>query len=309
MAAERLYRRLGMRDTSSRFADFMAGENRVRGHVRQDGAWAARYARQPDAQSPAGGVTSSARDMAAWLRLQLGRGSLDGAQIVQAAALDATHTPQIIRAAPSKDPGVERASFYGLGWNIDYDDQGRVHYSHSGAFNLGAATCVNILPSERLGIIALTNGQPIGVPESICRGFLDAVLAIPAERDWLTRYGELFARAMAPDYRMPPNATPPLSPPLPDAAYAGHYANELFGPAEIAVSDGGLSLRCGSISKGFPLRPFDRDTFAYQPEGEGAYGPSAVTFMVGATGVATAMTVQFLDLDGQGTFSRSAVAG
>ena len=58
--------------TSSRFADFAARANRAWGHVQVDisydtyGALPARYVvqqppRQPDAQSPAGGVSSSAR--------------------------------------------------------------------------------------------------------------------------------------------------------------------------------------------------------------------------------------------------------
>jgi len=308
VAAERLYRRLGMQHTSSRFADYIASANHVHGHVRQDGAWSAQYVRQPDAQSPAGGVTSTARDMAAWLRLQLGRGRLDGVQIVQAAALDDTHWPQIIRTPPSKDPAVEHASFYGLGWNVDYDEEGRIHWGHSGAFNLGAATCVSILPGEQLGIVVLTNAQPIGVPEAICRSFLDAALAVPAQRDWLTLYGELFATAMAPDYRMPAKATLPVSPPLPLAAYAGHYTNDLFGPIEVAASASGLLLRYKGTFGGFPLRSFGRDTFTYQPEGENAFGPSAVTFTVGVEGMATAMTVQNLNINGQGTFSRTATA-
>ena len=59
LSAERLYRPLGMTRTSSRFADFIAAPNRAIGHVRADNAWVARYTRDPDAQSPAGGVCST----------------------------------------------------------------------------------------------------------------------------------------------------------------------------------------------------------------------------------------------------------
>ena len=100
VSAERLYRPLGMKNTSSRFADFMAASNRAVGHVRQDKAWVARYTRDPDAQSPAGGVSSSARDMAQWLRLQLGRGTVAGREIVAASSLDETHRPQIANHPP-----------------------------------------------------------------------------------------------------------------------------------------------------------------------------------------------------------------
>jgi CubicO group peptidase (beta-lactamase class C family) len=52
-----LYTPLGMSSTSSRFADFEARENRARGHQLVGGAYVARDVRQPDAQSPAGGVS------------------------------------------------------------------------------------------------------------------------------------------------------------------------------------------------------------------------------------------------------------
>src|SRR5258705_268914 len=102
----------------------MAATNRAVGHVRQDGAadskiWVAKYVRDADAQSPAGGVSSSARDIAQWLRLQLGRGSLDGREIVKVAALDETHRPQIA-SNPAKNPTVDQSSFYGLGWGLDF---------------------------------------------------------------------------------------------------------------------------------------------------------------------------------------------
>lgn len=303
VAADRLYRPAGMHDTSSRFADYAAAPNRTHGHFKVDGGWVARYVRQPDAQSPAGGVSSSARDMATWLRLQLGRGSLGETRIVQQAALDETHCPQIIRTQPAKDPAIDHASFYGLGWNVEYDDQGRVRWGHSGAFNLGAATCVNILPGERLGIVVLTNAQPIGVPEAVCRSFLDVALAVPAGPDWLMLYGELFKTAMAPDYSLPPTHAVP-SPPLPAASYVGRYASDLFGGVEVAASGAGLTLKHDAVGAEYPMHAFDRDVFSYQPTGENAYGPAAVTFTVGLESVASTMTVQNLDLNGQGTFVR-----
>jgi len=307
LSAERLYRRLGMARTSSRFADFVASSNRAHGHVKVDGTWVAKYTRQPDAQSPAGGVTSSVRDMAIWLRLQLGRGTLDGSMIVDPEALDETHRPQVIRIPPPRDPAVDRAAFYGLGWNVDYDDQGRVHWSHSGAFDLGAATSVSLLPAEQLGIVVLTNAQPIGLPEAISRSFFDLVLLGAVEKDWVALYGQLMAAALAPnygtgtDYGKPPASA---SQALPDAAYLGVYDNDLFGPIEIAAAPSGLVLKQGPRQDAFAMLHFDRDVFTYQPVGENAYGPSAVIFTVGADRKAVSVTVENLDIDHQGTFTR-----
>ena len=309
LSAQRLYRPLGMKNTSSRYTDFTAAANRAHGHVRIDGKWVAKYSRDPDAQSPAGGVSSSAADMALWLRLQLGGGKLDGKQLVAAEALGETHRPQIVRTPP-KNPAVDHTGFYGLGWNIDYDAEGRVRWSHSGGFDLGAATSVSLLPAERLGIVALTNSQPIGVPEAVSRSFFDLVLHGKVEQDWLTLYGQLFAMALAPgyaaiDYAKAP--TPP-SPSLAADAYTGVYDNHLIGPIEIAATDAGLVLKLGPRQQAYPLQHFDRDVFGYLPTGENAYGPSAVAFTIGGNQRATAVTIANLDINGQGSFARAPAA-
>jgi CubicO group peptidase (beta-lactamase class C family) len=306
VSAERLYRPLGMRSTSSRHADFLAAPNRAPGHMQQDGKWIVKYTREPDAQSPAGGVSSSARDQAQWLRLQLGRGTVDGREIVKAAALDETHRPQIV-TTPAASPMANQSSFYGLGWGIGYE-QGHIRWSHSGGFNLGAATCVNVLPTERIGIIVLTNTSPTGVPEAVCRSFLDLVLTGKVERDWLALFGQVMAKIVAPDYgtsvdySKPP---PQRSPSLAAAAYVGRYHNDLYGPAEIAESAGGLVLKLGPKQSSYAMRHFDRDVFTYQPVGENAYGLSALTFRVAADQKAAALTIENLDGNGQGTFHRA----
>src|SRR5258708_370435 len=73
-------------------------------------------------------------------------------------------------STPNRQPSIsnatERTGFYGLGWNVGYDDHGRLRMNHSGGFDLGAATVVNLVPEEHLGIVVLTNGSPIGLPEA-----------------------------------------------------------------------------------------------------------------------------------------------
>ena len=124
-----------MNTTSSRYDDFAATENRVFMHVRKDGKWNAENIRNADAQSPAGGVSSSVKDVAKWMRLQLNDGTFNGKQVVGSAPLAETHRPQIISHAPG-NPATDRASFYGLGWNVNYDSHGRVHWNHSGGFEM-----------------------------------------------------------------------------------------------------------------------------------------------------------------------------
>ena len=159
-----------MTSTSSRYVDFVARKNKALGHVLVDGKWVQKFKRDPDAQSPAGGVSSSVNDVAKWMRLQLANGKFDGKQIVDEKALRETRSPHMLTGF---SPFTGLPSFYGLGWNVSYDQQGRLRLNHSGAFALGAATHVNLAPSEQLGVVVLTNAYPIGLAEALGTTFLD----------------------------------------------------------------------------------------------------------------------------------------
>lgn len=113
LAEEKLYRPLGMQATSSRSKDFLLQQNRSSLHVKIGGKWAPLVKRNADAQAPAGGASSNARDMAQWLRLELGNGRFAGRPIIKEAALVQTRLPTIAR---NVDPKTGMAGFYGLGW-------------------------------------------------------------------------------------------------------------------------------------------------------------------------------------------------
>lgn len=305
VAADKLFRPLGMKSSSYRFSDFTAAENRARLHVRVDGKWAAKYVREPDAQAPAGGASSSARDMAQWLRLLLAGGKFDGRQVIAAKALAETHRPQIVSHTPA-DPLADRAGSYGLGWNVNYSDDGRVILGHSGAFGMGAATVVMLLPGESLGIAILTNGMPIGMPEAIGTSFFDLVRKGKIEKDWLEIFRPAFEAILAPEYgKTADYSRPPVgnSPPLALSSYVGTYHNDYFGDIEVVEKDKALLLRLGPKKNAFALGHWDRDVFTYQPAGENAGGLSGVTFWVGPERRATRVVIENLDIHGQGTFT------
>jgi len=308
LSEERLYRPAGMTRTSSRYSAFLAAENRAVNSVRDGDKWASGPARNPDAQSPAGGVSSTARDLGQWLRIQLGSGKLHDREIVTPAALAETHQPVIARGGGPGSPESGFPPFYGLGWNVDAGPDGQVHLSHSGAFNLGVGTNVHLVPAEHLGIAVLTNGAPVGLAEAVARSFLDLVFTGEVERDWVDAYGRLMADVMKPDYGRvfdAANSRLQPSPALPAMSYVGAYHNELYGALQISEEDGGLVMRLGPDASAFPLRHIDRDTFAYQPLGENAYGPSAVTFTVDGDRSA-AVTIENLNIQGEGNFHRTA---
>lgn len=299
-----LYRPLGMTTTSSRYADFLTRPNRARLHVYKDGAWSPDFERNADPQSPAGGVSSSARDLAQWLRLQLGEGTIDGRRLIKPEVLAQTHLPTIIRGL---NPETQAPGFYGLGWNVDYDAQGRVFLAHAGAYSVGARTEARLLPAEDLGIVVLTNAFPTGVPEAITSAFFDLVLQGRITRDWLTLWNGAYdsvqenLSAVGARYISPP-AQP--SPPLPLRAYAGAYANDYLGMVQIVERDGGLVLLIGPGPRPYPLRHFERDVFTQEAYPEPPRPRAGVTFSVGPDGVAQSVVLDYFNDAGQGSLTR-----
>ncbi len=270
IADEQLYKPLGMTETSSRFSDYENNPNKAALHIFIDGQPVNRFVREADAESPAGGVSSSARDLAKWMQLQLDNGKWNGKQIIDAAALVETRNPEVCRnppdpAKPNECPGN---SYYGLGWDVGKEIQGHAEISHSGAFFQGAATAVYLVPDEHMGVLALTNALPVGLPEAICLHFLDMVNYGKEQHNYLALAGNALSAMVkatqdsSPDYLtmsapQNPTAAKPLS------AYAGEYTNKYFGDLDIAVEGGRLVLRLPPRGAYYELSHWDGDTFTY----------------------------------------------
>ena len=310
---EKLYKPLGMTATSSRYRDFMSRPNRASLHVPidgrvGDGSWASFTQRNPDTQAPAGGASSTARDMAQWLRLLLADGRFDGHRLIDQAALQRAHVPAIVR---STDPATGAAAFYGFGWNVDYREHG-VELSHAGAFSAGARTLVHLIPGEQLGVVVLSNAFPTGAPEGIAMTFFDLVFKGEPSRDWLALANEVFDAGykamMKPSlaYATPPAAPSAARAALPVAAYVGDYGNDYVGDARVAEDAGGtLYLHLGPAGRRFPLTHFNRDVFTYNPMAEAPKARIGVSFLVGPDGKAAEVTIEDLNDYGLGRLTRT----
>ncbi len=303
-----LYEPLGMRRTSSRFADFAAQDNRAWGHVVAGiswdsyGAMPARYVvqeppRQPDAQSPAGGVSSSAADMAQWMKLVLAGGVWQGKPLASAAALQAAMTAR---------PGGK----YGYGFNVGADPRGHASVSHSGAFLMGAATSVVLWPQAQLGITVLTNAPPRGLAEAIALRLGELawgdVAVGQSSTDWLASMQAAMHDLYKPEGRLAgeqPPAQPEAAPPLADCT--GRYVNDYFGTAQVTVGQGGLLLTIGPAAVSYPLRHWSGRVFVFSPGGESA-APQSLSTVEFADG---AMRIERYAEDlSHGLFTRAAAA-
>ncbi|MCF3181950.1 serine hydrolase, partial [Streptomyces polychromogenes] len=300
LSADTLFKPAGMTHTSTEFSAYANAADRAYTHVKNpDGTWSPRFVRDPDAQAPAGGTSSTARDMARWLRLQLADGVLDGKRIVPADNLNRTRLPEIVSQAQTIR-GVPQ--FYGLGWNVSYDDAGRLRLGHSGGFELGANTNVTMLPLEQLGIVVLTNAAPVGQADAIALDFFDTAEHGRPTADWLALTGALYAQQLneghrsTTDYAHPPAGAAPAQP---ANTYTGTYDNAFYGPLTVTADPkGALTLSLGPKPLRFPLTHYSGDTFSFVTTGENAVGRTGVTFSDGK------VRVEYLDAEHLGTFTR-----
>jgi CubicO group peptidase (beta-lactamase class C family) len=300
-----LYGPLGMSSTSSRFSDYIARPNRAFPHVKAGDAYAATFQRQPDAQSAAGGVSSTANDIGRWMIMVLQSGQHEGREIIDPAALLPAVTPQVV-SAPAYAMDA-RASFYGFGFGVSTQPSGRTVVSHSGAFALGAATTYLLIPSAQVGIAVLSNAAPTGAVEALAMEFADLVQYGRSTRDWITTYEVLFEPMMAPTGELVGKSPPSRPSPAKDLVfYTGTYANDYFGDVVIAKGTGDkLVLRVGPAQQSFDLTHWDGDqfTFALQNENANPGTISKVEFS-GTPQNVTSMTVEYFNSHGLGVFTR-----
>ena len=303
-----IYTPLGMARTSSSFAEFETRSNRVVGHVKVGGQWVPTPAqRDPDEQSPAGGVSSSINDMQRWLEMVLANGRYDGKQLLSPEALTPAITAQII-SSPSADVDA-RPGFYGYGFNTSVTEAGRTQISHSGAFSMGAATNFLAIPSANVAIVVLSNAAPIGAVEALTGEFADLVQFGEVKHQWRELYGPAFEKMSKPSGELS-GQKPPSNPvaPQPLPTYEGTYQNDLYGPAVVRQNNGGLVLAMGPDGqKVFRLAPWDGNTFTYTLRNENAELGSVAK--VAFDPAANTMTIDYYADDvNNGVFTRSAAA-
>ncbi|MFH8252463.1 serine hydrolase [Microbacterium sp. B2969] len=292
-----IYEPLGMDSTSSRFSDLEERDDRALGHVEVDGEWIVNpEQRQPDEQSPAGGVSSNVEDLAVWMRMLLNEGQVDGAEFIDPATLLPAMSPQSV-SAPAPVLG-SRSGFYGYGFNVSTTAGGMVDVNHSGAFALGTGTIVKMLPAAGLGIIVLANASANGVVEGIAGRFMDIAQFGRERRDWLDLFTGVFAKMNVPSGELVGQKGPSAPEPArPLADYTGEYVNDYFGPATVSLAGDALELRLGPAGR-WPLEHWDGDVFVFRPQSENAL-PGSISK---ATFDGDRLVLEYFDKEHLGTF-------
>ena len=266
---ERLLSPLGMKDTVPNPSALPAGANAATPHARVEGILRTVAPDDADNIAAAGGILSSARDMARWVTalLEAGASSTAGAgaltpRLVQELWTAQTNMPITEPVAPLSAL-KPRFLAYGLGFNLR-DYHGRKLVTHTGGLS-GMVSRVALVPEEHLGVVVLTNQESDGGRDAIAYRVLDAFLGAPAT-DWIPafkeaeRVEEAHARAVEGEHRATRAAT--TRPSLPLARYAGPYRDAWYGDATIQMEGDHLVIRFSrSPSLTADLEHWHYDTF------------------------------------------------
>jgi CubicO group peptidase (beta-lactamase class C family) len=292
---------LGMVSSTYSYAAFRKMTNTAALHQKVDERWVAGPELNVDIQAPAGGANSNVLDLSRWMRMILSEGMFEGRRIVSEEALASMLAPQIKIAADT----ASGSSSYGFGMVVDVDSRGKTSWIHSGDFSHGASTQIYLDPELELGVVTLTNGWPIGVPEAINATFVDFVRLGRPTRDWLT----VFSEELAADTEITRSIDGKKRPNQPKDAselksYSGDFSSDYAGEASIIVEGHGLMLVFGPRGQTrVLLHHWDGDVFYFNEFGmpEGFY--TAVRFRRDDKGNIISFKVDMVS-SGLGVFNR-----
>lgn len=241
---------LGMRDSRVGLIAATPGRNIAYTHARVDGVVRVVEPDTTRSIGPAGGIMSSAADMARWLDVQLSRGKLgEGDSLFSQATSRELWT--LVTPLESNPPPPELAPLaanfngYALGFFVG-DYRGRKMVRHTGGLP-GFVSRVALIPEEGIGVAVLTNQESGAAFDAIAFHVLDHYLGVDPPYDWLGGWRTLVARfdslnaaevsatAAARDSTVGPS--------LPLAEYAGVYEDPWYGEVGISLEGDGLVMR------------------------------------------------------------------
>jgi len=214
--------------------------------------------------APAGSIASTARDMAQWLRLQLGDGTFAGKRLVSAQALREMHSPQMLMGGGGGGgaDSVTRFSTYGLGWMVQ-DYRRQLLWQHGGNTD-GMTTAMGMLPEQKFGVVVVSNMHGAQLPGILMRYLFDRQIGAPVRdlsAEALTRAATQRRRADSTERAQAATRVADGRPALPLDAYAGTYVDSLYGEATVSVQSGGLVMRRGLLSG--PLQYWNAENFRW----------------------------------------------
>ena len=289
--AERILAKVGMTGTNVRHSAAASGGNVAATHAKVEGVVRVVKPSTNDNTNPAGGINSSAEDMAKWMLALLNRGKLaDGSRLFSERTyreLTAIVTPMPIGSPPPEMPQL-RLNFngYALGLRVR-DYRGLKVVTHTGGL-AGYVSQVWLVPEANLGITVLTNQESEAAFGALTYIIADYYLGAP-KFDWAGAYLKTQARAEAETAETVKKAAAARDassrPSLPLEKYAQTYNDAWYGDIDIALEGGKLVIRfTKSPSLVGDLEHWQYDTFLVRWRDRELRADATITFALNADG-------------------------
>jgi CubicO group peptidase (beta-lactamase class C family) len=183
--------------------------------------------------APAGGLWSSANELARYVITELGHGvGPDGTRVVSAENLEETWAPQVAVSADTS---------YGLGWFSEHWQGVRI--VRHGGNTRGFTSDVAFLPDADLGIVVLTNGQNANaVAVGIRQRLLELLYDQPSEAEPQIESALREAELQRAQVRYGDPIDPGIARTL-----TGEYRNPALGPVTVTLVNGVLVVDTGEF--------------------------------------------------------------
>jgi CubicO group peptidase (beta-lactamase class C family) len=252
LVTQRILRPLGMTHTNTSTKAFAGESDVATPHGMRDGVLKPIPWRNIDNVGPAGSINSSVAEMTHYLRFINNGGTYEGKQLLKPATLNTIHTIHTVTAfmPDTLFPSVHFRG-YGLGWGLS-DYRGRKIMQHSGGID-GNLSWMLVMPEEKIGIMILTNGDNHMVGPTLLYYIMDNLLT-GSSRDWnainLKQFKAQAAAAEARAKQRDASRAAESQPSRPLTAYAGTFADSLWGEIKVSVEGDKLVLTGPGVAGG-----------------------------------------------------------
>lgn len=214
---------------------------------------------------PAGSIITSVNDWTAWLKLQLGEGTLDGRTFwdsTRTREMWTLHTPQAISKGRQEIYPTMTFKGYGLGWEL-FAHHGRKVVAHGGGYD-GFISRSAMVPEEGLGMIVVTNSNS-SLSYAMSYRILDVLLGVKDPTDWSARFLELTKGGEEADDPNKVNGIDRVAETTPShdlKTFAGTYRDKMYGDIEVRLVGDQLVFQFAPtpLFRG-TLRHYHYDTF------------------------------------------------
>ncbi|MDP8243276.1 MAG: serine hydrolase [Candidatus Hinthialibacter antarcticus] len=267
----RIFDPLGMKNSSSSIHGFDEKSNIAVPHAFHRGDDKIEPTEWYDANhvGAAASISSSAVDMATWMKFLLAKGKFGDQQLISETQIEEMQSPQTILSTQSINDIGRHVNFhaYGMGHRM-YEYKGLKYVEHGGhVVTFRSHVC--LIPELELGVTVLTNSET-DCCEAMCYALCDLFLEQDGP-DWLDIYLKKHREWRSNIKKETEKRTEeriadaPASRPLED--YAGEYTHPMYGSFYLEAKNGSLNFNFNQthLFKG-KLKHWHYDTFLLLPD-------------------------------------------